>query len=268
MKLIDTHAHLFAEEFCTDLSEVVSRAKACGVEKVLLPNIDETTIVELKNATLQFPGFFYPMMGLHPTSVTKEWGQQLARIDEELQSDRYVAVGEIGMDLYWDASLCAEQGMAFEEQLKWSIERDLPVAIHFRKATREVLHCIERVGSERLRGVFHSFGGSKEELQRILGLKHFMVGINGVVTFKNAGLAETLLDCPRERVILETDAPYLAPVPVRGKRNESAYLPFVVKKLAEIWEISEEQVAMLTTRNAMLLFNRIPSGGPAGVSGN
>jgi len=257
MRLIDTHAHLFLEEFQSDIAGVVTRAKASGVEKVLLPNIDETTLADLKRTTALFPGYFYPMLGLHPTSVTKEWQQQLQVIGEELHGDCYVAVGEIGVDLHWDRSLLREQLCAFEEQLKWSIEKNLPVVIHFRNAIEEVIRSIERVGSHRLRGVFHSFGGSKTELKQILALKQFVIGINGVVTYKNAGLAETLADCPRDRVLLETDAPYLSPVPYRGKRNESSYISCVTGKLAAIWQISEEEVAETTTRNAIKLFNRI-----------
>ncbi|MCK9437918.1 MAG: TatD family hydrolase [Synergistaceae bacterium] len=256
MNLIDTHAHLFTDEFQSDLEAVVTRAKAADVKKILLPNIDETTITDLKAAAASYPGYLYPMMGLHPTSVTKEWQRQLEVIATELENDCYVAVGEIGVDLYWDSSLREEQLNVFEEQLRWSIEKDLPVSIHFRNALDEVIHSIVRVGSERLRGVFHSFGGSKEELQQILALNNFLVGINGVATFKNAGVAETLAGCPREKVILETDSPYLAPVPYRGKRNESSYITHIARRVASIWQVGEEEAADITTRNATRLFNR------------
>jgi len=254
MKLIDTHAHLFTEEFRDDIAGVVARAKEAGVEKVLLPNIDETTIAGLKATTAQYPGFFYPMMGLHPTSVQPHWKQQLNTIYEEFLRVPYVAVGETGIDLYWDSSLCAAQTEVFEAQLSWSIEKDLPVSIHFRNATEEVIKSIKRVGEKRLRGVFHSFGGAKAEMDAILQLHNFWVGINGVITFKNSGLAETLKNCPRDKVILETDAPYLAPVPFRGKRNESSYLSFIVQKLSEVWEISPEETARITSSNANNLF--------------
>lgn len=254
MKLIDTHAHLFTEEFRDDIAGVVARAKEAGVEKVLLPNIDETTIAGLKATTAQYPGFFYPMMGLHPTSVQPHWKQQLNTIYEEFLRVPYVAVGETGIDLYRDSSLCAAQTEVFEAQLSWSIEKDLPVSIHFRNATEEVIKSIKRVGEKRLRGVFHSFGGAKAEMDAILQLHNFWVGINGVITFKNSGLAETLKNCPRDKVILETDAPYLAPVPFRGKRNESSYLSFIVQKLSEVWEISPEETARITSSNANNLF--------------
>lgn len=238
MNLIDTHAHLFVEEFKDDLSEVVIHAKEVGVEKVLLPNIDETSIVHLKQCVLDYPGFFYPMMGLHPTSVTGNWEKQLDIIYRELNSGDYIAVGEIGIDLYWDTSLREVQMHAFEEQLKWSIEKDLPVSIHFRNATEEVIQSIRKVGASSLKGVFHSFGGTKAELEAILELDNFLIGINGVVTFRNSGLSETLKHCPFNRVVLETDSPYLAPVPYRGKRNESAYLLHVITQLAGIWNES------------------------------
>ena len=254
MNLIDTHAHLFAEEFKDDLQEVVIRAKRMGVEKVLLPNIDESSVPRLKQCVLDYPGFFYPMMGLHPTSVDGDWKKQLASIYRELNAGDYIAVGEIGIDLYWDTSSREAQINAFEEQLKWSIEKDLPVSIHFRNATEEVIRSIRRVGAPLLRGVFHSFGGTKVELEAILELDNFLIGINGVVTFKNSGLSETLKHCPVNRVVLETDSPYLAPVPYREKRNESAYLVHVIAQLAGIWNESEESVARITNRNARELF--------------
>jgi TatD DNase family protein len=254
MNLIDTHAHLFAEEFQGDLQEVVDRAKQMGVKKVLLPNIDESSVPRLKQCVLEYPGFFYPMMGLHPTSVGVEWKKQLESIYRELNAGDYVAVGEIGIDLYWDTSLREAQINAFEEQLKWSIEKDLPVSIHFRNAAEEVIQSIRKVGAESLRGVFHSFGGTKAELETILALDNFLIGINGVATFKNSGLSETLKHCPINRVILETDSPYLAPVPHRGKRNEPAYLVHVIAQLATIWDESGESVARITSRNAEKLF--------------
>jgi TatD DNase family protein len=255
MTLIDTHTHLYVDEFREDLDQVVMRAQQAGVAKAILPNIDETTIVMLKATSARYPDFFYTLLGLHPTSVGKDWRKQLDIIYKELDDNRCIGIGEVGVDLYWDTSLRNEQLCAFEEQLKWSIEKDMPVAIHFRNATREVIDSIKRVGEKSLRGVFHSFGGPKEELEAILALKNFSVGINGVVTFKNSGLSETLIHCPREKVVLETDAPYLAPAPHRGKRSEPSYLSFVVKKLAEVWQENENSVIQITTRNALELFD-------------
>ena len=254
MTLIDTHTHLYLNEFRDDIEQVVQRAKNAQVAKAILPNIDETTITPLKALSERYPDFFLSLFGLHPTSVTKNWQQQLDIIYKELNSDGCVGIGEIGVDLYWDTSLRDEQLCAFKEQLKWSAEKNLPVAIHFRNATREAIDCINAVGAKSLRGVFHSFGGNKDELDAILALKNFSIGINGVVTFKNSGLAETLARCPKEKIVLETDAPYLSPVPYRGKRNEPAYLAFVVKKLAEIWQTGEIEAAKTTTRNALDLF--------------
>ena len=252
--LIDTHTHLYLKEFAGDVEQVIQRAKQAGVTRAILPNIDETTIAPLKALSDSNPDFFLSLFGLHPTSVTKNWKNQLDIIYRELNNDRCVGIGEIGIDLYWDVSLRNEQLDAFKEQLKWSADKNLPVAIHFRNATREAIECIKAVGAASLRGVFHSFGGNKEELDAILALKNFSVGINGVVTFKNSGLAETLTRCPKEKVILETDAPYLSPVPHRGKRNEPAYLIYMVKMLAQIWQKNEKEVAETTTRNALKLF--------------
>ncbi|MDR0421769.1 MAG: TatD family hydrolase [Proteiniphilum sp.] len=254
MNLIDTHAHLFAEEFQDDLHEVVTLAKQAGVEKVLLSNIDESSVPRLKQCVLDYPGFFYPMMGLHPTSVSEDWEKQLDLIYRELNVGDYVAVGEIGIDLYWNTSSREAQINAFEEQLKWSIEKDLPVSVHFRNATEEVIQSIRKVGAESLRGVFHSFGGTKAELGAILELNNFLIGINGVVTFKNSGLSETLKHCPINRVLLETDSPYLSPVPHRGKRNEPACLVHIIAQLAGIWNEREDSIARITSRNAEKLF--------------
>ena len=254
MIIIDTHAHLYLKEFIDDVNQVVERAKQAGVAKAILPNIDETTIAPLKALRESDKPFFLSMFGLHPTHVTKNWKNQIDQIFKELNTEGCVGIGEIGIDLYWDQSLKKEQLDAFKEQLKWSAEKNLPVAIHFRNATREVIDCIKEIGASSLRGVFHSFGGNKDELEAIMVLRNFSIGINGVVTFKNSGLAETLARCPKEKIVLETDAPYLSPVPYRGKRNEPAYLAFVVKKLAEIWQTGEIEVANTTTNNALDLF--------------
>src|SRR5690554_1498859 len=252
--MVDTHAHIFAEEFKGDLADVVLRAYNADIKKVLLPNIDVSSIIDLKSCVSQYPDLFIPMMGLHPTSVTKDWKHQIEIINNELNSNDYIAVGEIGIDLYWDSTLQAEQISVFEEQLKWSAEKNLPVSIHFRSATKEVINSIRRVGENSLRGVFHSFGGNRDELNAILELNNFMIGVNGVVTFKNSGLAETLMYCPLDRVVIETDSPYLAPVPHRGKRNESSYICEIVRKLSEIWQKSETEVEKITTINAKRLF--------------
>ena len=255
MRIVDTHAHLYLEDFEKDLDDVVARARSTGVEKVLLPNIDETTVSDLKQTVDKYPSFFIPMMGLHPTNVREDWEQQLEIIYDELSRPGYIAVGEIGIDLYWDKSSKKRQVAAFERQLGWSIEKKMPVAIHSREAIPEVIQSIKKIGKKDLSGVFHSFGGSMNELKEILELGNFYIGINGVVTFKKSGLDETLKNCGIENIILETDSPYLAPVPYRGKRNEPVYLSEIVKKLSTIYRKTEEEITQITTGNAYRLFN-------------
>jgi TatD DNase family protein len=255
MNLIDTHAHLYLPEFHADFEDVVSRAKKAGVYKILLPNIDTASIESLKQTVLFDPSFFIPMIGLHPTSVKEDWEHRLNIVYHELKTNKYIAIGEIGIDLYWDQTFKTQQIKAFEKQLQWSIEKQLPVAIHSRNANEEVIQSIKKVGVDSLRGVFHSFGGSREELKNILELPSFFIGINGIITFKNSGLCDVLRCCDIERIVLETDAPYLAPVPYRGKRNEPAYLTEIAKELAAIFGMTEEEVAEITSRNAEKVFN-------------
>lgn len=255
MNLIDTHAHLYLPEFHADFEDVVSRAKKAGVYKILLPNIDTASIESLKQTVLFDPSFFIPMIGLHPTSVKEDWEHRLNIVYHELKTNNYIAIGEIGIDLYWDQTFKTQQIKAFEKQLQWSIEKQLPVAIHSRNANEEVIRSIKKVGVDSLRGVFHSFGGSRKELKNILELPSFFIGINGIITFKNSGLSDVLRCCDIERIVLETDAPYLAPVPYRGKRNEPAYLTEIAKELAAIFGMTEEEVAEITSRNAEKVFN-------------
>lgn len=254
MTVIDTHAHLYVDEFNADLADVVQRAQTGGIEKVLLPNIDTDSIEPLKKTVANFPDFFIPMMGLHPTSVKDNWQEQLSLIKKELDRGQYIAIGEIGIDLYWDKTYKEQQISAFEEQLNWSIEKNLPVSIHSRDAIYEVIESVKIVGEDKLKGVFHSFGGNVKELKDALALQNFYIGINGVVTFKNSGLMQTLQFCPLNRIILETDSPYLAPAPYRGKRNEPSYLSFVLAKLSEIYNKRESEIADITTANVRRLF--------------
>ncbi len=254
MRIIDTHSHIYSEEFDNDIDEVIKRAKQAGVEKILLPNIDASSIDRLHNISDRYTGYCIPMMGLHPTSVGENWKEELDIIRKELSKRTYIAIGEIGIDLYWDKTFEEQQRLVFEEQLRWSIEYDLPVAIHSRDAIAECISCIKNVGEQLLRGVFHSFGGTLEELDGILSLKNFMLGINGVVTFKNSTLPTVLKETYLSNIIIETDSPYLAPVPYRGKRNESSYTLNVVTKLAEIYGLPVEEVGQITTENAEKLF--------------
>ena len=252
--IIDTHSHIYQNDFKQDIDEVVARAKQCGVSRILLPNIDSESIDDLHLLVDKYPDYCIPMMGLHPTSVKEDWENELNIIKKRLNIHSYVAIGEIGIDLYWDKTFRNEQICAFEEQLKWSIEYNLPVAIHSRDANRECIDSINRIGADKLRGVFHSFGGSFEDLAEILSLNTFLIGINGVVTFKNSGLSTTLKSTDLNHIIIETDAPYLSPVPYRGKRNEPSYTVEIVSKLAEIYDTTVEQVESITTQNAIKLF--------------
>ncbi|EGK02613.1 TatD family hydrolase [Dysgonomonas gadei] len=254
MKIIDTHSHIYSEEFDNDIEEVILRAKQAGVETILLPNIDVDSIGRLHNIAGKYTDYCIPMMGLHPTSVGEDWLSQLEIIKQQFSKRSYIAIGEIGLDLYWDKTYEKEQRQVFEEQLRWSIAYDLPVAIHSRDAILECVECIKNVGPEKLRGVFHSFGGSENELAEILGLENFLLGINGVVTFKNSTLSTVLKQVDLSKIIIETDSPYLAPVPYRGKRNESSYTIKVVEKLAEIFGLSLNEVGEITTENAIKLF--------------
>lgn len=254
MYLVDTHTHIFLEEFDSDLNKVVCSASEVGVRKMLLPNIDTTSLDRLHYVSDNHQDICLPMMGLHPTSVNADYRNDLSVIFSQFGLRNYVAVGEIGIDLYWDKSFLKEQKEAFEEQLRWSIELDLPVAIHTREAFPEVFDSLYKVGVDRLRGVFHSFGGSREELEEALKCRNFYLGINGVVTYKNAHFRDYLSLAPIERILLETDAPYLSPVPYRGKRNEPAYILKVAEKLAEVYNVPLSVIAERTTENARSLF--------------
>ncbi|MDH6358105.1 TatD family hydrolase [Parabacteroides sp. PF5-9] len=259
MPLIDTHSHLYLEDFDPEQPQLIHEAVASGISKLLLPNVDLTTIERMHQLADQYPEFAYPMMGLHPTSVNKNYATDLKEIESWLHKRSYCAIGEIGIDLYWDKTYLKEQKTVFTEQLKWSVALDLPVAIHTRDAFPEVLACIHAVGSDKLHGVFHSFGGTIDELNEIKKLTRFKIGINGVVTFKNANLTETLKQTDINHIVLETDAPYLAPVPYRGKRNNPIYIWKVAEKLAQIYHLPLEKVIESTSNNALMLFQNISS---------
>ncbi len=253
MKLIDTHAHLYLEEFDSDRAYMMQRAIDAGVKAFLLPNIDVSSIDLMLNMCNRWPDNCYPMMGLHPTYVKEDYRTQLNRIGEMLFSGKYYAVGEIGIDLYWDTSFARQQEEAFVEQLGWAAQLGLPVAIHTREAFHVILDLVEKVQDGRLSGVFHCFTGGTKEARRILDLG-FYFGIGGVVTYKKSTLPEVLRHIPTDRILIETDAPYLPPVPHRGKRNESAFITEVVGKLAEVYNTNNETVAQITTQNASRLF--------------
>jgi TatD DNase family protein len=253
--MIDTHSHIYGPEFDDDRAEVLQRARLAGVDKVLLPNINEESIARMLQVAKEYPDMCYPMMGLHPEDVKEDWAQVLDRM--EMQLDGMIAVGEVGLDFYWDTTFRKEQIEAFERQICWAVERNLPLVIHMRKAEQELLEVMERHKSDGLRGVFHCFGGSKETASRMLKHEGFVLGIGGVVTFKNSRLAETLRHVPLDRIVLETDAPYLAPVPYRGKRNEPSYVAHVARFLSDIYNVSEEEVNDVTNLAVKRVFGSL-----------
>lgn len=255
MKLIDTHSHLFLEEFAEDLPQVIGRAREAGVTHIFMPNIDSTTVEPLLRVCADHAGYCFPMMGLHPTSVDGNYRDELDAVEKQLASgNRFVAVGEIGMDLYWDKTFVVQQRDVFDAQLRLALSYDLPVVIHCREAFEEIYRILLPYRSTSLRGIFHCFTGTEEEARRVLDFPGFLLGVNGVVTFKKSPLPAVLKHLPLERMVLETDAPYLAPVPHRGRRNESAFVKDTMLKLAEIMEETPERVAQVTTEAALKLF--------------
>ncbi|MBO5225544.1 MAG: TatD family hydrolase [Parabacteroides sp.] len=254
MQLIDTHNHLYLEEFDPEQEQLITVAKESGIEKLLLPNVDTTTIDRMHELCDRHPDFAYPMMGLHPTSVDSQYAELLKETESWLGKRSYCGIGEIGIDLYWDKSYLKEQKKVFEEQLLWSIDLRLPVAIHTREAFPEVFDILYKVGPEKLTGVFHSFTGSAAELEEIKKLTNFKIGINGVITFKNSKLSEVIQQTDLQQIVLETDAPYLAPVPYRGKRNEPVYIWKTAEKIAQVYGLPLETVVETTRKNALHLF--------------
>jgi len=255
--MIDTHSHIYLPEFDEDRATIVEKAKKEGIEKILMPNIDNSSIQQMLDTEASYPDVGHAMMGLHPTSVKGDYIEQLNKIERWLSERDFIAIGEIGIDLYWDQTWEREQREVFRTQLKWAKESGKPVAIHVRNAFDVMFDELDKVYDHRLKGVFHSFSGSAKNLRRALEYPGFMLGINGIVTFKNAGLDRTLASTTPERIITETDAPYLAPVPYRGKRNQPAYMKYTLEKLAEIFAISVEEVDRITTENAKSLFTKV-----------
>jgi TatD DNase family protein len=254
MNWIDTHTHLFLEQFKDDREDVIKRAIDSGVYKLLLPNIDSKSIDDLKETVKLFPDNCYPMIGLHPTSVDNNFTTELDLVKNELKSGEYIAVGEIGIDLYWDKTFIKEQQQAFATQLDLALEYNLPVVIHARESFAEIFEVLDNYRGSGITGVFHSFTGTLEDANRAIDMG-FMIGFNGILTFKNSGLDKIAEQVDIKHILLETDSPYLAPTPYRGKRNESSYVINVGNKLADIKGISIEDVARITTENAERLFN-------------
>ena len=256
MNLVDSHSHLFLEEFAEDLPQVIERARQAGVSHIFMPNIDSTTLQPLLKVCDNYAGYCFPMIGLHPTSVGDNWKEELDVVEQQLASThhRFVAIGEIGMDLYWDKTYLEQQRQVFDRQLRLALQYDLPVVIHCREAFEEIYRILLPYRDTSLRGILHCFTGTEEEARRILAFPGFLLGINGVITFKKSSLPPILSRLPLERMVLETDSPYLAPVPHRGKRNESAFVKDTALKLAEILDKQPEQIAQMTTQNALNLF--------------
>lgn len=269
MKIVDTHTHLDGEEFDEDRSEVILRAKEAGVGMVFLPAIDVKTSEAVLKLSHEYPGYAYPMIGLHPEEVKADWKEQLKKIEAILDAhltavdglngikykSDYIAIGEIGLDFYWSREFEKEQLEAFEKQVEWSCETGLPLMIHCRKAQNEMLHILRKWKDKLPGGVFHCFTGNQQEAKELLEYDNFVLGIGGVSTFKSSHLREDLpAAVPLERIVLETDSPYMAPVPYRGKRNESAFVVQVMKTLATAYGVSEEEVAKVTNQNVERVF--------------
>ena len=251
--LIDTHTHLYANQFDEDRAEMIQRALDVGVEHFFLPNIDLESIPGMYDLEKAYPGKMHAMMGLHPCSVAADYKEVLQSIKKELDKRSFVAIGEIGMDLYWDKTYRKEQEEAFLTQVEWAEELDLPIIIHSRETTQLLIDILKDYGVGRSKGIFHCFGGSYEEATQIIDLG-FKLGIGGVLTYKKSGLSEVLEKIPSTHLVLETDAPYLAPVPKRGKRNESAYLEHIAQKLADIKQVPIETLSRITSENALSIF--------------
>jgi TatD DNase family protein len=250
---VDTHAHLYLAQFDDDRDSAIDSALQQGVKKILLPNIDNSTIGQMLGMGEKYKDICYPMMGLHPCSVDSNYKDQLKTIDEWLNRQDFLAVGEIGTDLYWDKTHKDEQEETFRTQVRWAKERGLPVVIHSRETLEWNIDIIAEEQDGALQGVFHCFNGTVAQAERIAGMGMYM-GLGGVVTFKNSGMSEVVPYLDRNFCVLETDAPYLTPVPYRGKRNESAYIPLIAKRVAEFWHLTTEEVADITTGNAIKLF--------------
>jgi len=250
---VDTHAHLYDKSFEQDINDVIIRAKENGVHAVLMPNCDKETLLHMLALEKKDSSFFKSMLGLHPCYVKKDYQEQLTFLKKRLDMESYCAIGEIGLDFYWDTSFKAQQYEAFETQIDWAISYDLPIVIHTREAMKEGIEVVQKKQDGNLKGVFHCFTGDLQEAKKIVNL-NFKLGIGGISTFKNGGLEEIIKEIPLSNIVLETDAPYLAPNPHRGKRNESAYISLIAQTIANIKGISLEEVAMETTQNAYGLF--------------
>lgn len=255
MMFIDTHTHLFVEQFNEDREEVVQRAMDAGVEVMLLPNIDLESIPQMNALAAKYPNNCFPMMGLHPGSVNENWQETLKTIEKELFENKYIAVGEIGIDLYWSREFEEAQKEVFRQQVLWAKELGKPIVIHAREAFDEIFEIIDELNDECLTGIFHCFTGTLEQANHVIDYGGFKMGLGGVLTYKKTGLDKVIENVNLKHLVLETDSPYLPPTPYRGKRNESSYLLHIAEKLADVQSITLKQVAEVTTQNAKEIFN-------------
>jgi len=256
LNLTDTHSHLYAKEFKDDIHESIKRCLDVGVNRIFLPNIDLESIEPMLALQQAYPSNCFPMMGLHPCSVTKNYDEDLVTIKDWLTQHDFAAIGEIGIDLYWDSSLLKEQQNAFIQQIEWAKELKKPIIIHARNSFNEIFEILDDLNDEHLSGIFHCFSGDLKQATRAINYGNFWLGIGGVLTFKNAGLDQVIKNIELSRLVLETDSPYLAPAPFRGKRNESSYLTLIATKLAEVKNVSLEEIALVTTANSKEIFGR------------
>jgi len=252
--LVDTHTHLYLPEFDYDREDVIKNALKNGVDKFYLPSINSDSTNALLDIVEKYPQTCFPMIGLHPCYVKENYTSELAHVADWLTKKKFTAIGECGLDFYWDQSFVLEQYMALEQQINWALQYQLPIVLHTRNATKETIDVIKKYHSKGLHGIFHCFGGTLEEANQIIDLG-FLLGIGGVVTYKNAGLDNVLKNIDLKYLVLETDSPYLAPTPFRGKRNESMYLRNIAEKIAEIKNCSYDEVATITSKNANQLFS-------------
>lgn len=251
--LIDTHSHIYSDDFSSDLDEVVQNAYNNGIKKIVLPNIDSSSIKRMIDLSNSYPHICYPLMGLHPTSVDADYKDELQAMEYWLDKQKFYGIGEVGIDLYWETTFINEQKDAFRHQVKLAKSMDLPIIVHVRNSFNEVFDIVKEEQNGSLKGIFHCFTGSKKEAKKIID-QGFLLGIGGVLTFKNSKLSKVLEDIDLEHLVLETDSPYLSPDPKRGRRNESAFLVYIAQKLAEVYRVPVERVAEITTANARKLF--------------
>ena len=253
MRLIDTHCHLYMPDFRPDLDALMQRAQLAGVERFYLPAIDSEVINDILVFETAYPGKTFAMMGIHPCSIKEDYNEELRITEEWLNKRPFAAIGEIGLDFYWDKAFTTQQYHAFETQMQWALQRSMPIVIHSRNAMQQTIDTLKPFAEKGLRGIFHCFSGTAADAEQITALG-FLLGIGGVITYKNAGLGTALENIGLEHLVLETDAPYLTPVPFRGKRNESSYLTYIAQKLAEVKKVTVEEVAEVTTANAEKIF--------------